>query len=52
MKKFKIKGFTVTVFEGYYGKQMFINNPSGEEVWAHKSTGDAFEQAKRIINQN
>jgi hypothetical protein len=52
MTTFRYRGYKVTVFEGYNGKSMFINNPRGEQIWAHKFIGDAFEQAKRIINQN
>lgn len=51
MKKFTYKGYKVTVFDGYDGKQMFIKNSDGEQVWAHRFTGDDFEQAKRIISQ-
>ena len=52
MKTFSYKNFKVTIFEGYNGKQMFINNSQGEQVWAHKFIGNAFEQARRIINAN
>lgn len=51
MKTFKYKGYKVTVFENYNGKQMFINSPDGEQVWAHRFNGDDFEQAKGIISQ-
>lgn len=52
MKTFKYKGYKITVFENYNGNQMFIDNPNGIEIWAHKFNGDAFDTAKRIINQN
>ncbi len=52
MKKFSYKGYDVTVFDGYNGNQMFIIDPNGVEIWAHKYTGDALKQAKRIIDQN
>ncbi len=52
MKNFTYKGYTVTVFESYNGRQIFINDADGVSVWAHKFTGDALKQAKRIINAN
>lgn len=52
MKKFTYKGYKITVFESYNGNSMFIVDANGIEIWAHKFMGDAFEQAKRIINQN
>jgi len=50
MKTFSYKGFKVTVFEHYNGQTMYINNPQGVQIWAHKFIGAAFEQAKRVIN--
>lgn len=51
MRTFKFKGYKVTVFETYNGNSIYINNPKGEQVYAHKFTGSAFEKAKAVINQ-
>lgn len=39
MKTFRYKKHTITVFEGYYGKQIFINNPKGKQIYAHRFAG-------------
>jgi len=51
MKQFTIKGHVVTVFTHYNGQTMYINNPAGVQIWAHKFHGSALAQAKRIIGQ-
>ena len=37
------------VFTGFDGTQLFINNPSGDNIYAHRVTGDALARAKEII---
>ncbi len=50
MRKFTYKAHRVVIFESYNGNQMFINDKNGNQIYAHKFTGDAFEQAKKVIN--
>ncbi len=52
MRKFTYKAHRVVIFEGYNGDSMFINDPKGNQIYAHKFTGDAFERAKQVINGN
>jgi hypothetical protein len=51
MKTFNYKGFKVTVFTHYNGQTMYINNPKGVQIYAHKFTGSAIERAKQVIGQ-
>ena len=44
-----IGGYSVTVFTGYYGTQLFITDKAGIEIYAHKVSGDAMERAMTVI---
>lgn len=44
-----IGGYSVTVFTGYYGTQLFITDKAGIEIYAHKVSGDPMERAMTII---
>lgn len=41
MEKYDFDGYAVTVFRGYDGASMYINNPQGLEVYKAKFSGDA-----------
>ena len=49
MQQTIINGYRVMIFKGYDGTQLFINNPSGDNIYAHRVSGDAIERAKEII---
>ena len=44
-----ISGYKVTIFTGYYGTQVFINDKDGNQIYAHKVSGDARERAIEVI---
>ena len=50
MKTFRYKKHKVTVFDSYNGKSIYINNPKGKQIYAHKFTGSALERARLVIN--
>lgn len=45
-----INNHKVTIFNHLNGTQLFINDPAGNQIYAHKVSGDALERAKAIIN--
>ena len=49
MQQTIINGYRVMIFKGYDGTQLFINNPAGDNIYAHRVSGDAIERAKDII---
>lgn len=49
MQQSIINGYRVMIFKGYDGTQLFINNPSGDNIYAHRVSGDAIERAKQVI---
>ncbi len=52
MQQSIINGYRVMVLTGYDGTQLFINNPAGDNIYAHRVSGDAVERAKEIIAQD
>lgn len=51
MKTFTHKGYKVIIFFGYTGTQLFINDPKGIEIYAHKVSGNPVARAEAIISQ-
>lgn len=51
MKQTTIKGYTVTIFKSYNGTQLFIQDKDGNQIYAHKVSGDALERAVEVISQ-
>lgn len=51
MKQTTINNHKVTVFNTYNGTELYITNPKGETIYAHKVSGDAIERAAEIISQ-
>lgn len=51
MEQTTISGYKVMIFHGYDGTQLFINDPSGQNIYAHRVSGDAIERAKEIIGR-
>lgn len=51
MQKTTIKGYKVTIFKGYNGTQLFINDAAGNQIYAHKVSGDPLERAIEVISQ-
>lgn len=49
METFNYKGYIVTVFVGYDGNSMFINDQTGVQIYAHKFSGCALDHAKWIL---
>lgn len=52
MQTIKINGYKVTTFNSCNGTQLFINDASGVQIYAHKVSGDAMLRALEIIGQN
>ncbi|MDQ3489741.1 MAG: hypothetical protein M3449_01570 [Acidobacteriota bacterium] len=50
MQTTTINGFKVTIFYSYNGTQVFINDKSGVQIYAHKVTGDPLLRAMEVIN--
>jgi hypothetical protein len=50
MQIIKINGFKITIFNSYNGTQVFINDKSGVQIYAHKVTGDPLLRAMEVIN--
>lgn len=50
MQTTTINGYKVTIFNGYDGTQLFINDPKGNQIYAHKVSGNPIERAKEVIN--
>ncbi len=51
MKQTTIKGYRVTIFNHYNGTQLFIQDAAGNQIYAHKVSGDVMERAALIISQ-
>lgn len=49
MEQTIINGFRVIIFKGYDGTQLFIDNPAGENIFAHRVSGNPVKRAKEII---
>ncbi|MDQ3321900.1 MAG: hypothetical protein M3525_05630 [Acidobacteriota bacterium] len=50
MQTTTIKGYTVTIFYSYNGKQLFINDKNGVQIYGHKVSGNAIDRAREVIN--
>lgn len=51
MQTTTINGYKVTIFTGYNGTQVFINDPKGVQIYAHKVSSNPIERAKAVINR-
>jgi len=51
-QKLSSNGYTADVFSGYYGEQIYISNPEGVQIYAHKFTGDAQEILDRVAKED
>jgi hypothetical protein len=51
MKQTTIEGYRVTIFNHYNGTQLFIEDAAGNQIYAHKVTGDPMERAAQVISQ-
>lgn len=49
MQQTTINGYRVMIFTGYDGTQLFINNPAGDNIYAHKVSGDPVQRAREVI---
>ena len=49
MQQTMINGYRVMIFTGFDGTQLFVNNPAGDNIYAHRVSGDALARAKEII---
>lgn len=55
MQQTIINGYQVIIFTGYHGTQLFINNPNGDTIYAHKVSGGetgAMQRAREVIAQD
>jgi len=46
-----INGYKVMVFKTYNGTELYINNPQGDQIYAHKVSGNPIERAKEVISK-
>ena len=44
-----INEYQITIFTGYNGTQLFINDADGVQIYAHKVSGDPMERAMEVI---
>ena len=49
MKQLTINGYLVTIFQTKNGTQLFIQDKSGFQVYAHKVSKNPLERAVEII---
>ncbi len=49
MQTTNINGYKVTIFKGYNGVQLFITDASGNQIYAHRVSGNPIERAKEVI---
>ena len=49
MQQTTINGYRVMIFTGYDGTQLFVNNPDGDTIYAHRVSGDALARAREVI---
>lgn len=46
-------GYTATVLAGRDGDQVFVQDPSNHEIYAHRTNkGQGIERAWKVINEN
>lgn len=47
-----LDGYTAEVYSGYYGEQIFISNPDGVQIYAHKfALSTAAEILERVVRE-
>jgi hypothetical protein len=51
MKTTTIKGYKVQIFKGYNGTQLFIIDAKGNQIYAHRVSGNPIERAREVISQ-
>jgi hypothetical protein len=52
MKRRNMKNYIVEIFEDTYGEQLYITNPNGVQIYAHRvMKGEGLERAKAVIAQ-
>jgi len=49
MKQLTINGFLVTIFQTKNGTQLFIQNPAGFQIYAHRVSSNPLDRAVEII---
>ncbi len=51
MTRVKEGEYTVTIYRCYDGIKLFVTDSKGNQIYAHKVSGDALERAKEVIRQ-
>jgi hypothetical protein len=51
MQTTNISGYIVTIFNTYDGTQLFITDSKGNQVYAHRVSGNPMERAREVIAQ-
>ena len=51
MQTTTINGYKITIFTGFNGTQLFINDARGVQIYAHKVSDDPIQRAKEVITQ-
>ncbi len=51
MQTATINGYKVQIFKSYNGTQLFIMDAEGNQIYAHKVSGNPIERAQEVINQ-
>jgi hypothetical protein len=50
MQTTNINGYKVTIFKGYNGTQLFISDSKGNQIYAHRVSGNPIDRAREVIN--
>ena len=51
MQTTTINGYKVTIFNTYDGTQLFIIDAKGNQIYAHRVSGNPIQRAKEVISQ-
>ena len=51
MEQTIINGFRVMILKGFDGTQLFINDGRGNQIYAHRVSGDPMERAREVISR-
>jgi CRISPR/Cas system CMR-associated protein Cmr3 (group 5 of RAMP superfamily) len=49
MTRVKEGEYTITIYRCYDGIKLFVTDAAGNQIYAHKVTGDAMERARAVI---
>jgi hypothetical protein len=50
MQTTNINGYKITIFKTYDGTQLFITDARGNQIYAHRVSGNPIDRAREVIN--